>query len=47
MKDVYEFTFENQQSITCTDDHKILTKNFDLKEINEVYIENMYVFGKE
>ncbi len=47
IKDVYEFTFENQQSITCTDDHKILTKNFDLKEINKVYIENMYVFGKE
>jgi DNA polymerase-3 subunit alpha len=46
-KDVYEFTFENEQSITCTDDHKILTKNFDLVEINKVYIENMYIFGKE
>jgi DNA polymerase-3 subunit alpha len=37
IKEVYSYTLENGVVIKCTDDHKFLTKNMEMKTIDEIF----------
>ena len=41
IKDTYTYTLEDGRQVTCTDNHKFLTQNFGMLEIDKIYEENI------